>query len=277
MSERGAERDRPKAPGFAGFVFLAVVAVLHLPLLILFASSFFEKIGGSWTLTFRWFQEVFADRTLASAFSNSLVVAVLSGTLATALGTGAAVALHRGGFRLGPFLRGLSLTSLILPEIVFALALLSWFFLLKITLGLHSVIAAHVTFTLSYVILIVSARLSTLDSSVEDAARDLGAGEWRLLWKITLPTLLPSIGAAFLLGFLLSFDDFLITFFVNGAGQDTLPVKLYTSMKIGLTPKLNALATLMWAASGLLLIFAFRSSSFRDVLKAGEEPGGFQE
>ncbi|MBX3041740.1 MAG: ABC transporter permease [Bdellovibrionaceae bacterium] len=272
MSDR-SEHLRPKAPWFAGVVFTLVVVVLHLPLLFLFASSFFERIGETWVFTLRWFQEVLADQALAAAFLNSLIVAVTSSTLATVIGTGAAVALHRGGFRWGPFLRALSLTSLVLPEIVFALALLSWFFLLKVTLGLHSVIAAHVTFILSYVILIVSARLSTMDSSVEDAARDLGAGEWKLLWRVTLPSIWPSVGAAFMLGFLLSFDDFLITFFVNGAGQDTLPVKLYTSMKIGLTPKLNALATLMCAVSALLLIFAFRSSSFRDVLKAGEEPG----
>lgn len=263
-----SERRRPPAPWLAQWVLGLVIVFLYGPLAILFKGAF--RDNGVWTL--RWFAEVFSDETLWEALLNSLFVAVSSSFLATVLGTGAAIALHRGGFRGKWALEGLSFVSLLLPEIVFALALLSWFFLLRWPLGLTTVIFAHVTFSLSFVILTVRGRLATLDPALEDAARDLGAGEWRLLWTVVLPMLKPSLMAGFLLSFLLSFDDFLITFFVNGAGSDTLPIKLYTSMKIGLTPKLNALASLMWAGSAVILIFAFRSSTFRDVLKAQEGP-----
>lgn len=268
-----AEKQRPQAPWFAVVIFVITLLILHVPLLFLFGSSFFQRSDEAWHFTLRWFSEVLGDGSLGQAFLNSVMVGVTSTSLATLLGTAAALALHRGGFFGEAWLRTLGLTSLVLPEIVFALALLSWFFLLQIPLSLSTVVLAHVTFTLAYVILIVGARLSQVDPSLEDAARDLGASEWKVLWQVVLPLIRPSIGAAFLLGFLLSFDDFLITFFVNGSGQDTLPVKLYTSMKMGLTPKLNALATLMWALSAVLMIFAFRSSAFRDVLKAGEDPG----
>ncbi|MBX2989079.1 MAG: ABC transporter permease [Bdellovibrionaceae bacterium] len=271
------ERRRVKAPWFARAVLILVLLALYGPLLVLVAGSFLESTATGLVVTGRWFIEVFADTVLGGALLNSLIVAFCSAVCATVLGTGAAIALHRGPFPGRQVLRGLSFVSLALPEIVFALALLSWFFLLHWHLSLVTVIAAHITFSLSYVILTVSARLSTMDQSLEDAARDLGAGEWHLLRRVILPLLKPSLIAAFLLSFLLSFDDFLITFFVNGVGRDTLPIKLYTSMKMGLTPKLNALATLMWLGSALLIILAFRSPGFRDVLKAGEDKPGENE
>ena len=177
------------------------------------------------------------------------------------------MAIHRGNFLGRRLLEGLSYVSLVLPEIVFALALLSWFFLLSIPLGLTTVILAHVTFSISYVILTVGSRLAGFDPSLDDAARDLGASEVQILWKVTLPLLGPSMVASFLLSFLLSFDDFLITFFVNGVGSDTLPVKLYSYMKMGITPKLNALATLMWFLTAVILLVSFNSPAFRNTLR----------
>lgn len=265
-----SERARPRSPWFAVATLVLVLAGLYLPLVGLLSGAFLQKTAEGWQWTLQWFAAVFADEGLIYGFENSIIVAVATASLATVLGTGAAIALHRGGFWGRRALQGLSTVSLILPEIVFALALLSWFFILHLSLGLATVIIAHVTFSLSYVILTVGARLGTMDISLEDAARDLGAGEWEILWRVTLPLLKPALGAGFLLSFLLSFDDFLITFFVNGVGSDTLPLKLYSSMKMGLTPKLNALASLMWALSSVILILGFRSVAFRDVLKGGE-------
>lgn len=263
------ERRRPAAPFFARAVLLMVVCALYVPLLCVAISSF--RGVGTWG--FQWYQQVFADSTLIEAMGNSLIVALVSSAIATALGSGAAIAIAQGGFRGRRVLEAAGYISLILPEIVFALSLLAWFAILRMTLGLGTVILAHVTFSISYVILTVGARLATMDPALEDAARDLGASEWRILSRITLPLLKPSLFASFLLCFLLSFDDFLITFFVNGAGSETLPVKLYATMKTGLTPKLNALASLMWFASAFILILAFRSKTFKTLLKTTGEQG----
>lgn len=265
-----SERRRPRAPWFARATLGAVLVALYGPLLVLVMGAFIDRTEDQFSWTLRWFREVLADETMWDALGNSLLVAATSSALATLIGTAAAIALHRGPFRGRKLLQGLSFISLVLPEIVFALALLSWFFVLRLTLGLNTVVCAHVTFSLSYVILTVGARLATMDPALEDAARDLGASEGRILWKVVVPLLKPSLLAAFLLSFLLSFDDFLITFFVNGVGSDTLPIKLYTSMKMGLTPKLNALASLMWLGSAFLILIAFRTTAFRDVLKTDE-------
>lgn len=268
------ERPRPRAPWFAKFALAAVAVLLYLPLLSVLGGAFSSLEGEA---PWRWFAAVLGDAVLLKALWNSVLVGVCAAALSTALGAGAAIALHRGKFLGRGWLELGSSVSLVLPEIVFALALLSLFALIGLGLGLFTVVIAHVTFSLSYVLLTVGARLAGSDASLEDAARDLGASEARVLWTVTLPLLRPALGAAFLLSFLLSFDDFLITFFVNGVGSDTLPVKLYTSMKTGLTPKLNALAALMWFATAVILFFAFRSGAFRDVLKAGETTHGGQK
>lgn len=268
------ERPRPSAPWFAKLALAVVAAILYMPLVSVLGGAFSGLDGRG---IFFWFGEVFADGALFKALWNSILVGVSAAALATAIGAAAAIALHRGRFFGRALVRLGGSISLVLPEIVFALALLSLFSVIGLGLSLFTVIIAHVTFSLSYVLLTVGARLAGSDASLEDAARDLGASEAKVLWTVTLPLLRPALGAAFLLSFLLSFDDFLITFFVNGVGTDTLPVKLYTSMKTGLTPKLNALATLMWAVTGAILLFAFRFGAFRDVLKAGDTDVGQKE
>jgi spermidine/putrescine transport system permease protein len=261
------ERPRPRAPGFSRVVLLGIFLLLYVPLLCVVAGAF---EGAEHGLSIEWFSQVFNDDVLLSALGNSLLVGFCASVLATIIGAGAAIAIHRNHFKGRKLLEALSYISLVLPEIVFALALLSWFFVLELPLGLFTVILAHVTFSISYVILTVGSRLATLDRSLDDAARDLGASEWLILGKITLPILAPSLVASFLLSFLLSFDDFLITFFVNGVGSDTLPIKLYGFIKMGITPRLNALATIMWAITGVVLFFSLRSSAFRGTLKSGD-------
>jgi spermidine/putrescine transport system permease protein len=247
------ERIRPRAPRMAFATLWLVLIFLYLPLGVLICKTAMEPSG---------LFEVFNDEALMNALQNSLIVAFSSATLATLLGTSAALSLHRRKTWAGRMLNGLSLVSLIFPEIVFALSLLAWFFvlnqLLPFELGLPTVVIAHVTFSLSYVMLSVGSRLATFDVSLEDAARDLGAGEFKVVTTLLVPMLRPAVLGGFILSFLLSFDDFLITYFVNGAGQETLPVKLYGAMKAGVSPKLTALSSLMMVITLTLLVLLFR-------------------
>ena len=243
------ERSRPRAPLTARLLLWAILGCLYLPLFTMLWGAWFEPMGDEKLLTLRWFREVYADTAIGEALARSLFVAFAASLLATAIGTAAAIGLERTRFRGKLFFRALSLGSLALPELLFALALLSWFVALRIELSLFTVVAAHVTFCLAYVILTVSSRLALIEPALADAARDLGASEWGIVRRIFLPLLAPGMLAAFLLCFLLSFDDFLITFYTTGPGLDTLPIKLYTTMRLGLSPKLNALASLMFAGS----------------------------
>jgi spermidine/putrescine transport system permease protein len=244
------ERVRPKPPVAIRSVLPIVLLALYLPLAVMIFNSF-NDVGSGFTL--RWYHELFRDETLWSALARSFVVALSSAAGATLLAICGALALEKFVFMGKWPLRVLSTISLMLPELVLSLSLLSWFSLIHWPLSLATVAVAHVTLTLPFAILVIAARLQSLDDSIEDAARDLGAGEWRVLTRITLPLLLPAIVSAFTLAFLLSFDDFLVTFYTNGAGGDTLPVKLYSLMKTGLSPKVQALSSIMLLLSVALV------------------------
>lgn len=265
------ERSRPKAPPIAKFLFWLMLVLLYLPIVVMLLGAVVEFKAGELQWTLHWFDEVINDENLMDALANSLTVGFASSFLSTLLGTAAAVGLYRTSSKMQWMMDGLSMVSLIFPEIVFALSLLSWFFVLQLELGLKTVIISHVSFSLSYVMMTVNSRLITMDPSLEDAARDLGAGEWTILRTVVLPLLKPAIMGGFILSFLLSFDDFLITYFVNGVGQDTLPVKLYTAMKLGVSPKLNALSSLMFLMTLAVLLFFFRSGSFNVVFEEGQQ------
>lgn len=264
------ERPRPRAPIAARTLLWLVLALLYIPILVMLGGAFLEKIDGAFLFTTRWFTEVMQDESLMEALGNSLLVAVSASLISTFLGSFAAIGLFRSTGKVRRLLEALSVVSLIFPEIVFALALLSWFFVMGLGLGLKTVVIAHVTFSLSYVMMTVSARLSSMDPSLEDAARDLGASEWKVVRTVLLPLSWPAIFGGFILSFLLSFDDFLITYFVNGVGNDTLPVKLYTALKMGVSPKLNALSSLMFLFTLIFLFLFFRTKSFRTMF-AGEK------
>lgn len=249
-----SERRRPPAPCWAFAVLGFVLVSLYLPVVVMLVNSFISPIPGE-TLSLAWYQQIFSDRQIWDALLRSLQVGITASLASTCIGGLAAVAISKTQFRFGKFVQGFSFLSLIIPELVFALSLLIWFFVLKIQLSLMTVIFAHITFSLSFVLMTVSGRLSGLDSTMDDAAKDLGASEWTVLKRITLPLISTALGSAFLLAFLLSFDDFLITFFTSGVGSDTLPIRLYVAMKTGLTPKLSALASLMFLFSlGVILI-----------------------
>lgn len=242
-----SERVRPRAPRAMQAILPLVLLALYLPLVVMVLNSF-----SGWTLA--WYGELFHDPTLWEALGRSLSVAFSASVFSTLLACFAALALEKFVFVGRWPMRVLSTISLMLPELVLSLSLLSWFSLLHWELSLVTVVVAHVTLVLPFAILVIAARLQSMDASIEDAARDLGATEWQVLFRVTLPLLKPAVISAFTLAFLLSFDDFLVTYYTNGSGGDTLPVKLYSLMKSGLSPKIQALSSVMLLFS-MALVF----------------------
>jgi spermidine/putrescine transport system permease protein len=237
----------------------AVLLFFHLPVLVLVLDSFnasrFAGWGG-WSLV--WYRRLFQQPAIWDALSNTLVVAAGATVVSTILGTAAAFALHRWKSRLQKTHHALIVTPLVVPEILMGISLLLFFVALKIELGLLTIFLAHTTFCLSYVAMVVLARLQDFDFTLVEAARDLGASGWTVLRRVLLPLLAPGIAAGALLAFTLSIDDFVITSFVAGKGSTTLPVLVYSLIKHGATPLINALSTLLLAATAALVWTAQR-------------------
>ena len=245
------------AAAFPGF------ALLLVPLVLLVVRSFLVRspLTGESEWTLHWYLKLWENGALTSALLSSLWIGFCSALISTALGTGAALSLARSGdFPGKKLLDSVLQIPLVLPEIVMGIALLIWFVFLSVTLGSLSVILAHVTFSVSYVVLTVRARLEGFDSSLEDAARDLGAGSWQVFRRVTFPLILPAVISGALMAFTLSFDDFLITFFVSGVGVDTLPLRVYSMIRFGVSPELNALSTLLLGVTVLLAGLGFKKS-----------------
>ena len=252
-----AERERPAAQGWALTITAITFLLLYIPLVAVVVLSFRGDITEpGWTL--EWYKQAFTNADLLSALWMSLVVGIGSTILATVIGTLAAFALERARFPGKKIFDALNLVPLVMPEIVLGLALLIWFVFLNFSLGSVSMILAHTTFCLSFVIITVRARLHQFDLSVEEAARDLGANSFQTFMRITLPLIWPGILSGALLAFTLSFDDFLIAYFTAGVGSDTLPIKLYSMIKFGINPTVNAMSTLVLVATVFLIIFMTR-------------------
>ncbi len=239
---------------------LLVFLVLYLPLGALFAYSFAPDpaAGERAGIGLHWYRQALSHPSILAALGNSLRVALASTLVSTCLGTAAALALRRSRFRGRGLFQSLLLMNLVIPEIVFALSLLVWFAFLKMTLGLHSILLAHITFALSYVVMTVNTSLERVDPSWEEAARDLGASRFQSFARVTFPLIWPGVLSAALLSFTLSFDDFLISFFTAGVGSDTLPMQIYAMIRFGVSPELSALSTLILAATAALVLSAQR-------------------
>jgi spermidine/putrescine transport system permease protein len=249
-------RRRPKAiafdrPRFLWVLYGAIFLYLFVPIGIVVAYSFSSskslQVYGS--LSLRWYREFWGDATLKHSLLASLEVAAATMAIATVLGTMLAFGLVRVRGRIGKPANVLMLLPLITPEIVTAVGLLLLFSSFHFTLSLRTVILGHVTFSISYVTVIVRARLSQLNREVEEAAMDLGATELNALRLVTLPALYPAIAASALLVFVLSFDDFVTSFFVTGNGVSPLPVRIFSLLRVGVSPEINALGTTMIAIS----------------------------
>lgn len=242
-----------------------VLLFLYFPIIILIINSFnASRFGGVWTgFSLKWYVKLFQERELWEAVKNSLQVALVSTFVSTILGTSAAFALYRYKTRLQKVHFGLIYAPLIIPDILMGISLLLFFFILKIKLGLLTITIAHTTFCVSYVTMVVLSKLQNFDYSVVEAGLDLGADRFSILRRIVIPLMAPGLYAAALLAFTLSIDDFVITFFVAGEGSTTLPIYVYSMIKYGATPVINALSTLILAAT-FILIFLMRKIS-RDV------------
>jgi spermidine/putrescine transport system permease protein len=246
---------------------LVVYAFLYAPILVLAALSFnASRLSASWDgFTFGWYVKAATNPSILSALRNSLLVGFAATAIATICGTAAALAMHRHRFRRAGVVHAAVLLPTVAPEIVLAASLLLLFASAGMRLGFTTVILAHVAFTVSYAFVVVKARIAGFDRSLEEAAMDLGAGPVRTFVLVTLPAIAPAVFAAALLAFALSIDDYVVTSFVAGVGSTTLPLQIYSMVKTGVSPEINAVSTVLLAATGLLLLAAFLLEQGRSV------------
>src|SRR5688500_7726798 len=241
-------------------VTLAVYAFLHLPLLVLVAFSFNDsKFSASWVgFTLDWYYRLLERPDIMRGLKASLIVGGASTVVSAVLGTLVALALARHRFRGRTALEGFLYVPIVTPEIVVGISLLILFALVKIPLGLTTIVIAHVAFCLSFVVIVVLARLEGMDQNLEEAAMILGADEVTTFWKVTVPQLWPGILSGALLAFTLSFDDFVITSFVSGSGSSTLPIVVYGMVRRNVEPSINAISTIILLVTTALIYLADR-------------------
>ncbi len=243
----------------------ATFVFLYVPIAVLMALSF-NKAGlpTVWSgFSLEWYGRLAGNPKILASAWNSVIVAGISTAAATVIGTMLALGVSRA--RPSSTRDALLFAPMIIPDIVLAIALLSFFTLIKFTLGLHSIILAHVVFNIAFVCAVVRARLSGFDWSLTEVSRDLGAGHFTTFWRITLPLILPSVIAAALLAFTLSIDEFIIAYFTAGAGQSstTLPMQIYSMIRFGVTPEINAMASIVMFVSFVLVFLAQRLNNGR--------------
>lgn len=240
-------------------VALLAYLFLYAPLAVVIIYSFNDsRLNAEWVgFTLSWYQKLFRNEEMLLAARNSLVIALAASAASTLLGTMAGYAMYRYRTRVLPIL---VLAPIAIPEILMGVSLLIFFVLLGFTLGLVSIMLAHISFCIGFVAIVVRARLAGMDESLTEAARDLGATPFQAFRLVTLPLIMPGIVAGALMAFTLSIDDFVITFFTAGVGSTTLPLQIYTMVKIAVTPEVNAVSTLLMLLTLTLILIATRLS-----------------
>lgn len=244
---------------------IVVYVFLYAPIALLVFFSFNDNNNVSiWTEpSLRWYRQMFQDAAVMNALRNSLIVAFVTTIVSTVIGTMLAISLERYRYRGRGLLDGLAYLPIIIPDVTMAVMLLIFFFQafgilealtgISLTTGLHTIILAHIAFNISFVAVVVRARIAQFDSSLEEAAADLYATRWRAFWKVTFPLILPGVAGGALLALTLSLDDVVVTQFVSGAGSTTLPVYVFGLVRRGVTPLINAVSVVMLAASMILI------------------------
>ncbi|WNJ95164.1 spermidine/putrescine ABC transporter permease PotC [Vibrio ruber] len=241
------------------FSLMAIVySFLYLPILVLIVNSFnANKFGMRWDgFSIKWYHSLIENDSLMQAAWHSLNVAVFSATTATIIGSLTAVALFRYRFRGKPLVNGMLFVVMMSPDIVMAISLLALFLVLGVHLGFLTLFFSHITFCLPFVVVAVYTRLNGFDVKMLEAARDLGAKEWVILYKIIFPLAKPAIASGWLISFTLSLDDVIISSFVTGPSYEILPLKIYSMVKVGISPEVNALATVMLLISFILVVIS---------------------
>jgi spermidine/putrescine transport system permease protein len=248
---------------YAGMIYV----FLYLPILVLIVYSFNDsKYRGNWSgFTLRWYQELMKDRTIISALYNTFTIAILASLLATIIGTAAAIGIHHMKPRAKTVFMNITYLPVMNPDIVIGISLLALFVWLKLKLGYITLLLAHVTFNIPYVILAVLPKIYQLNPHLEEAALDLGATPLQAFFKVILPEIMAGVVTGFLLALTLSLDDFMVSFFTTGSGINTLSIKIYSMTKLGVSPKINALSTILFiGVLTLLIILQHRASNIEE-------------
>ena len=231
-----------------------VLVIMYLPILLLVIYSFNEsKISSVWGgFSLKWYRDLFRDEDMFEALWNSIVLGVSSSLCAGVLGTLGALSMSKIRCKANSFMEYMATLPIMIPEIILGMVFMAFFSLMGLPFGMATLVIAHTAFCIPYVFMLVKARLVGMDKSLPEAAQDLGASQARVFFDITLPLVFPAILSGMLLAFAMSMDDVIISVFVTGVNTNTLPVKIYTQLKTGVTPEINALCTLLFAATLLL-------------------------
>ncbi|MGZ3325724.1 MAG: ABC transporter permease [Xanthobacteraceae bacterium] len=248
------------------------LAFLHLPIVILMIYSFngsrLVTVWGGWST--RWYVELLNDRAMLESAWVTLRIALLSATAATVLGTLAAIALVRfGRFRGRMLFSGMIYAPLVMPEVITGLSLLLLFVAVDVDRGFWTITAAHTTLTACFVTVVVQSRLLTFDTSLEEAAMDLGCPPLRTFLSVTLPLIAPALASGWMLAFTLSLDDLVIASFTTGPGATTLPIRIYSEIRLGVKPEINAICSIMIAIVAIGIAAASLLSKFHNVARDG--------
>lgn len=240
-----------KAAAIGAYIFL------YAPLVIVVIYSFNDSnMNAQWVgFTLKWYDKLFHNEQMLTAAWNSLIIGLTASAVSTVLGTMAGYAMYRFRLKLLP---AMVVAPIAIPEILMGVSLLLFFVMLNMTLGMLSILLAHIAFCIGFVAIVVRSRLAGLDESLIEAARDLGATPWQAFRLVTLPLIIPGVIAGALMAFTLSIDDFVITFFTAGPDSRTLPLVIYTMVKITVTPEVNAVSTLLMFLTLLLIVVASR-------------------
>ena len=237
---------------YLGLIFV----LMYLPIAVVIVFSFNEsKFPVRFTgFSLKWYQELFSDSAMIEALGNSLFLGVVSCFVSAVIGTLGAVGLSRIHWKTKGILEYISILPLMIPEIILGMVLMAFFYMMNLPFGMLTLLIGHTVFCVPYILMEVKARLAGMDPSLEEAARDLGAGPFRAFWDIILPLIMPAVMSGSLLAFAMSMDDVVISIFINGPRLSTLPIKVYTQIKTGVTPEVNALCTIMLAVTLLILL-----------------------
>ncbi|MFA6776192.1 MAG: ABC transporter permease [Sphaerochaetaceae bacterium] len=244
---------------FSTLMLCLVIIFLFIPLFVVVLFSFNSAKGMEWQgASVVWYEKLFlGSQPLWRAFENSVIIALTSSLTATLLGTLASIGIKWYRFKGKTYITAISYLPMVLPEVIIGVSMLIFFSAVHLNLGMVTIFIAHTTFELPFAFMMVSARLDEFDYSTIEAAHDLGANEVQTLMKVTIPSLMPGILSAFLMCVTMSLEDFVITFFVSGPGSGTLPIYVYSQIRYGVSPVINALSFVMILGT-MLLAFAFR-------------------
>jgi spermidine/putrescine transport system permease protein len=241
-----------------------LLGFLYLPIIIMAAMSFnaspFYQLPFEWTTD--WYSSLWQNDQLIAATWNSIEIAIITTLISTVLGSTASLALYRYEFRGKKLLQALLFPPIAIPWLITGTAMLIFFFGVGIGRGLVAILLGHVALALPYVIVVVSARLQTFAPELEEAARSLGANQWQVTMRVTLPWIMPGVIAGGLFAFAVSFDQFVVSYFLSTPGQTTLPVEIYAAIRKGFTPEINAVSTIIIAVSMALMLLTARFFKF---------------